>query len=423
MSAVAVAPLPCRPEDWECPGPLPPDSFAPIRRRMVLHQCKWDPQVGDVETIARHPIVLPGSLLDGLGAVAERLDAEGEAAAHELAGRPELVRRLGLPGCLARVLSDLSHDWTPAAARVVRFDFHPTTDGWRISEANSDVPGGFAESSHLPRLMAEHLSGTRPWGDPQDAIARAIQAAVNGAGRVALVAAPGYMEDQQVVAGLAAALREIGLQTWRGRPAQVTWTDGHARCLTPQGPLRLDAVVRFFQGEWLPRLSRNSGWQLFIRGGHTPVCNPGYGLLTESKRFPIVWDELKTPLPTWRAFLPETRDPRAADWHVDGRWLLKAAYANNGDEVADRTLAARRDWRRVSWSARLRPGGWAAQCRFTPLPLPTPAGPMYPCLGIYVVNGRAAGVYGRLSPRPLIDYSAIDVAVLVRTGRGVEELA
>src|SRR5262245_15184152 len=274
MSAVAVAPLTCRPEDWECPGPLPPDSFAPIRRRMVLHQCKWDPQVGDVETIARHPIVLPGSLLDGLGAVAERLDAEGEAAAHELAGRPELVRRLGLPGCLARVLSDLSHDWTPAAARVVRFDFHPTTDGWRISEANSDVPGGFAESSHLPRLMAEHLSGTRPWGDPQDAIARAIQAAVNGAGRVALVAAPGYMEDQQVVAGLAAALREIGLQTWRGRPAQVTWTDGHARCLTPQGPLRLDAVVRFFQGEWLPRLSRNSGWQLFIRGGHTPVCNP-----------------------------------------------------------------------------------------------------------------------------------------------------
>ena len=32
---------------------------------------------------------------------------------------------------------------TPAMARVVRFDFHPTSEGWKISEANADVPGGY----------------------------------------------------------------------------------------------------------------------------------------------------------------------------------------------------------------------------------------------------------------------------------------
>jgi hypothetical protein len=38
---------------------------------------------------------------------------------------------------------------------------------------------------------------------------------------------------------------------------------------------------------------------------------------------------------------------------------------------------------------------------------------MYPCIGVYTVNGRAAGAYGRLSWRQVIDFSAVDVAVLV----------
>jgi hypothetical protein len=37
---------------------------------------------------------------------------------------------------------------------------------------------------------------------------------------------------------------------------------------------------------------------------------------------------------------------------------------------------------------------------------------MYPCLGVYTIDGRAAGIYGRLSARPLVDYAAVDVAVL-----------
>jgi len=36
----------------------------------------------------------------------------------------------------------------------MRFDFHWTTEGFRISEVNADVPGGFSESSAFPALMA-----------------------------------------------------------------------------------------------------------------------------------------------------------------------------------------------------------------------------------------------------------------------------
>jgi hypothetical protein len=402
--------VPCNPAAWACPGPLSDADFARVRRRLILDHFKWDPQVGDVGTLARFPLVLPAEVVRGLFDLAEELAAETEAAEAELLDRPDLTRRLGLPRAVRRALHDDAAP-TPAAARVIRFDFHPAAAGWRISEANTDVPGGYAESSHLPRLMAEHFPGCRPVGDPAATLADAIHTRHGGPGRVGLLAAPGYLEDQQVVACLADALRRRGWVIVLGHPGQVAWEAGRARMRS--GPL--DVVVRFFQGEWLARLPAAAGWRHFFRGGRTPVCNPGTALVAESKRFPLVWDELTTPLPTWRALLPHTCDPRMAGWRREPGWLLKAAFANNGDEVHDRAWGRPRQWRQAAWAARLCPGGWAAQRRFDPLPVATPDGMMFPCLGVYTIEGRAAGVYGRLSPRPLIDYAAVDVAVLTGT--------
>ena len=47
------------------------------------------------------------------------------------------------------------------------------------------------------------------------------------------------------------------------------------------------------------------------------------------------------------------------------------------------------------------------------MPLDTPDGPQFPCIGVYTIDGAAAGIYGRLAPKPLIDGTARDVAVLV----------
>ena len=411
MSALPPT-LPCDPYEWFCPPALPAAEFAWLRRRLVLDHFKWDPQVGDVETIARFPLVLPTATVRGLFALAEALAAETVAAECELLNRPELLTRLGLPRRVRRVLTEESAPPTAAAARVIRFDFHPTSAGWRISEANSDVPGGYAESSHLPRLMAEHWPGLTLSGDPVAALVEAL----GPARRAGLLAAPGYMEDQQVIACLADALRRRGWNVAFGHPGQVEWNAGHASLRSAAGLFPLDVVVRFFQGEWLARLRDASRRRSFFRGGVTPVCNPGVALVTESKRFPLVWDELTTPIATWRALLPETLDPRDTDWRRDPRWLLKAAFGNNGDEVVERGAAGRKTWRSAAWDARLRPNAWAAQRRFATLPVETPAGPVFPCLGVYTINGRAAGIYGRISPKPFIDYAAVDVAVLVPSG-------
>jgi hypothetical protein len=399
---VTLSQPPCDPTTWACPDPLPDADFHRLRRRLVLDHFKWDPQVGDVSTVARFPLILPAAVIRRLFDLAETLAAETLAAETELLQRPDLTRRLGMPRAVHRALHGPS-ELTPTAARVIRFDFHPTTDGWRISEANSDVPGGYAEASHLPRLMAEHFPDCRPAGDPLAAFAEAMARS----GTIALLAAPGYLEDQQVIACLADALRDRGWRTLVGHPGQVGWTDGEATLRAPAGPIRVDAIIRFFQGEWLTQLPAAAGWQHFFRGGRTPISNSGVGVLVESKRFPLVWDELKAPLPTWRALLPETREPR---WRPAPGWLLKAAFANNGDEVHDR---CQRHWRRAVWAARARPGEWAIQRRFEAIPVRTPDGDMSACLGVYTINGRAAGVYGRLTAGRMIDYAAIDVAVLV----------
>ncbi len=392
--------------------PLHPATFADIRRQAMLDGCKWDPQVGDHETLAPFPLMMSTSAWRKLAAQAEALSREALTAEAEIAQRPDLLNRLGLPRALRKVLGG-SEELTPTAARVIRFDFHPTTQGWKISEANSDVPGGYSEACHFTTLMAEHFSGWRPSGDPAGELVAALSAVAGSAGPVALLSAPGYLEDHQVVAYLSQRLRELGCPTRRAKPEQLRWRDGPARLELAgwQGPV--GAVVRFYQAEWLARLPVRMGWSAFFRGGQTPVTNPALAVISESKRFPLVWDELETKLPTWRSLLPESRDPRAVNWGREDGWLLKTAYCNTGDTVSAREWLSGGAWARARLAGALFPGHWVAQRRFESLPVATPMGARHVCLGVYTVNGRAAGAYARMAARPLIDFAATDVALLL----------
>src|SRR5437773_189257 len=172
---------------------------------------------GDVDTLTPFPLVLKRSVWKQIASQAEQLTQEAVAAEQEISRRPELLELLGLPPALCRVLAE-GAPITAAAVRVIRFDFHYTTQGWRISEANSDVPGGFSEASYFTGMMAEHFPGLRPAGNPADVWSTALAAAVRRSGVVALLSAPGHMEDQQVVAFLAARLRECGCRPHLAKP-------------------------------------------------------------------------------------------------------------------------------------------------------------------------------------------------------------
>jgi len=126
-----------------------------------------------------------------------------------------------------------------------------------------------------------------------------------------------------------------------------------------------------------------------------------------------VWDQLETPMPRWRALLPDTRDPRSVSWQQDERWLLKTSLGRVGDGVGMRGVTSASDWRNFARAARWSPGEFIAQRRFDAIPIATPDGPRYASLGVFTIAGRASGIYARVARQGLVDHTAQDVAVLV----------
>jgi glutathionylspermidine synthase len=212
---------------------------------------------------------------------------------------------------------------------------------------------------------------------------------------------------------LARHLAAAGLVPLLASPAHLRWLDRRAHLDTSwwRGPV--DAIVRFFPGDWLPLLPRECAWRSWFAGSATPVSNPPTALLVQSKRFPLVWEALRSSLPTWRALLPETRDPRQAPWRQMETWILKPALGRAGEGVGARRLVDARAWRQIERAVSWFPGSWAAQRRFEPLPVEIGDRTMYPCLGVYTIGDRVVGAYGRLADRMLIDAHAQDAAVLV----------
>jgi glutathionylspermidine synthase len=238
-----------------------------------------------------------------------------------------------------------------------------------------------------------------------------MRAAVGERGQVALLSAPGFLEDQQVTSFLANELESRGISTFLIQdPSQLIWKDGAAYVCSKRGERRLDAIVRFYQAEWLARLSDASGWRRLFGNCATIIVNAGTSVLTESKRFPLIWEKLSSRLDTWRTFMPESREPA---WNLADDWVLKAAFSNTGDEIHLRELVSSTQWKRLKWTVLRNPRAWVAQRRFETVPIASDSGWLYPCIGVYTINGQAAGIYGRVSKRPVVDYSAMDAVVLI----------
>jgi glutathionylspermidine synthase len=111
--------------------------------------------------------------------------------------------------------------------------------------------------------------------------------------------------------------------------------------------------------------------------------------------------------------LPETRALDDTSWATDDAWLVKSAYGNTGDNVYIRSQMTRQQWARLRWTARVRASNFIAQRRFFVSSVGDERGPLYPCIGVYVVDGGAAGCYARITRGAVIDGCAQDIAVLI----------
>ena len=395
--------------------PLPAAAYAAYRRQVIFAACKWDPQLGDTRLIGEHALVLTSDTAGQLNAWAEQLSRETLAMERALLQRPELHARLGLPRAVRRALAQVPASG-PDAVRLMRFDLHPTASGWALSEVNSDVPGGLGEAAVMSQLAADMIPGTRALMDPAAAIAAAFAARLPADSCLALVHATAYADDQQVMAYLARALVRHGLTPILAAPDHLQWRGAQVTCVASGAPVAVHGLVRFYPAEWLPALARGTSWRRYFNPG-IATCNPATALLTQSKRLPLLWPGLGVATPTWEALLPPTAAPQAVGWQRDPDWILKPALGRVGEGIAIAGAAPAAEWRASRRWARWRPGSWVAQRRFVSRCVATPAGDRHVCLGVYTVDGRAAGMYGRLSPWPRIDARAQDVPVVVASAR------
>jgi len=393
---------------------LAAEEWAQVRLATIFDCCKWDAQSRDHSVLANYPLFLQTRHWDLIARDAEPLTTELLAAELEIFGRAELHDELGLPEPIVRAIRGCTAaDLPNGRARVMRFDFHFTREGWRISEVNCDVPGGFIEASGFSTLMAEHMSGARTCGDPAGEYARALADAAGPDGLVALVHATWHSDDRQVMEYLVRRLRDNGVRAALGGPDDVQWVGADARWREgPSGPQRL-VLARFFPAEWLPVLSPRARWERWFRNSRSALSNPGTALLVQSKRLPLVWDSLRTPLANWRKLLPETRSIREIEGAMS-EWVLKPTLGRVGENIAIEGVTDAAKYQKLLREARRNERNWVAQRRFETVAIPTPDGPRYPCIGVFTVNGRTVGAYGRVAAMPIIDDAAQDVAVLLR---------
>jgi len=399
---------------WRAVDPLDAKAFAEVKTAAIFDCCKWDPQVEDVCSMSPLPIVLTPAAWRELVDLAEALAREMAEAEAAVLRAPRRLKTLGLPWRLRRRLAKPANVVSPTRhLRLIRFDFHLTSEGWRISEANSDVPGGFNEASGFTKLIAERYAELRAASDPAEALVRAIDRRIGRPGTVALIHATAYSDDRQVMAYLARRLKRMGHKGLLAAPDHLIWRSGKAFVATGAGQTPVDLIFRFFPADWLAALPWRCDWGPLLGGSLTPLCNPGLAIICQSKRFPLLWDTLSLELPTWNALLPRTYDVRAIQSRGDGDWVFKPAFGRAGEMIGMRGATPCFEMAAIEKSVRRYPQQWVAQERFNAVPLRSAIGDVFPCIGVYTLDGTAIGAYGRIAEKPLIDQSARDAAILL----------
>ena len=394
--------------------PLDDKAWAEVKLRAMFDCCKWDIQSEDHCVLCDFPLLFPREEWGRLGAMAERLSAEAINAEAEILRRPILQDVLGLPKAIRRTLRDFEGP-ASMSARVMRFDFHYAEEGWRISEVNADVPGGFNEGSGFTQIMREYYPGTEVPPDIADLYVRAVMARCRPRPTVAMIHATAYMDDRQVMEYLGRRISALGGRALPCAPEHLEIDSDEVWLRTKYGESRIEAAIRFFPADWLPNLGETKRWKAYFTNTKFCVSNPATSIVIQSKRFPLLWNQLDAPLETWRSLLPETRKVNEVSTGDPG-WVWKPAFGRVGEDVGIAGVSEGKELNRIKRDALRDPEHWIVQRRFHAVPVERDRKPYYVTIGVYTVDGHAAGAYARICEKELINHEARDIAVLIIEG-------
>jgi Glutathionylspermidine synthase preATP-grasp len=400
---------------WFAGRVLPAEEFEGYCREAMRAYCPRGIRLEDYkDALLDFPLLMQPGVWPKLAKLTEKLTEEVLAAERELFSRPDLYAALGVSAEIESILRlHPPGGGHKALPRVMRFDLYYTTEGWKFSEANPDTPGGYVEAYGYTAPMAAYYPGFVSPPNPAAAHADAVRRVVGKNGRIAVVM---NGDDRYGARQLVSIVREIekrGMRAIVVGPAQVTWKSGRARIVRSGSSTATDLVMRQVIIERMLERVRRSDWAEWLSGAGTPVSNPGYCILTESKRLPCVLDELDSRVTMFRSHLPETRSPDEIPISSQSDWVFKPAYGVTGKGIAIAGVTGKAAFKAAAERARRHPDKWVAQRRFESVAVPTERGPGHICLGIYTVDGVAAGVWARIKGTPFIDRRSLSIPVLI----------
>jgi hypothetical protein len=337
--------------------------------------------------------------------------------------------------------------WTlsaPAWHGVARADVFLTADGPRCCELNCDTPSGQPEALALSAALG--IAGD-PARDPNHALPRrmvgmlgAFAARVSGtaaAPSVGIIYPTELTEDLALIALYRRWLEARGLGVVLGSPFNLrARRDGGVAVLD----VPCDVILRHYKTDWWgerlpvwsdeaplpdaePLLQPLAVIARATLAGRLAVVNPFGAILPQNKRaMAFLWEHRdrlsETSQQAVERYIPFTIRLEAADRAALQRdrelWVLKSDYGCEGEEVVVGAEVEPALWRETLEKAL--PRRWIAQRRFIARCDGDGAAVNY---GVYLVAGRAAGLYCRRA-RGATDRAALSVGARLDVNEPLE---
>jgi hypothetical protein len=419
-------------------------GYASLAAALTASGLVADPWIDGRPRFAPRALAVSRADHHALAACAEAVAAVHDELARIVAAEPALLDGFFGLTETQRLMWALA---APAASwhGIARADVFLTDDGPRCCELNCDTPSGQPEAIALGHALG--LAGD-PARDPNAALERrfvgmiaAFAARVAGrdaAPSIGIVYPTELTEDLGLVALYRRWLEARGARVTLGSPFNVRpRADGGVAVLgTP-----CDVLLRHYKTDWWgerrpvwtdeppapdaePLLGPLAAIARATLAGRLAVVNPFGAVLAQNKRaLAFLWEErARFSAPAQEAiarYLPPTVRLEAADRDALARereaWVLKTDYGCEGEDVIVGAEVAPAVWAEAL--AKALPRRWVAQRRFQPRRDAEGAAVNY---GVYVIAGRAAGLYCRRS-RGATDRTALSVAARLEGPPGEDE--
>jgi len=393
-----------------------PDSKYYSYRLNAMFECyKWDPMFYDSNTLAKYVLVLTEDENKELIKLTEDLDKETRLAEEYLNKNKNLSKKLSLPKQVRNQINNMQNYNKDNNIRLMRYDFHPNIDGnWVVTEVNSDVPGGFAESSLLPNLARKTIKREDlKYTSFGEMMVRAINKKLHQKGTIMMVHCTCFSDDRQVMQYMGERLKQEGYDIIYGAADHINFKNNIAYCILDNNKKKIDLIFRFTPIEWLIKMKPRR-WDGYFNTT-TISCNHPIAIYAQSKRFPFVWEELEKKgisMKTWKKLLPETIEVKKLK-KQEG-YIYKPVYGRVGEKISIKEACKGDEYKKILRDVKFHPKQYLAQKQFISKPLIGENNEQYHvCIGSYTIEGKHAGFYARISKYPRIDSYAADIPVLI----------